>query len=67
MLNETFSMIFKHRATSQTSIGSKSNFFGFRKLWDKYNEMEAMLKKQAEGEAGDKDEEQKAGSEEDED
>ena len=29
--------------------------------------MEAMLKKQAEGEAGDKDEEQKAGSEEDED
>ena len=44
-----------------------SNFFGFRKLWDKYNEMEAMLKKQAEGEAGDKDEEQKAGSDEDED
>lgn len=39
----------------------------YRKLWDKYNEMEAMLKKQAEGEAGDKDEEQKAGSEEDED
>ena len=46
--------------------GDKCNFCGFRKLWDKYNEMEAMLKKQAEGEAGDKDEDQK-GSDEDED
>ena len=57
----------KKSNTRQTNIGSKSNFFCFRKLWDKYNEMEAMLKKQAEGEAGDKDEEQKAGADEDED
>ena len=36
----------------------------FRKLWDKYQEMEALLNKQTEGEA-DKDEEKAESEEED--
>jgi|ERR1712062_551898 len=39
----------------------------YRKLWDKYNEMEALLKKQAEGDGGDKDGDKNSGSDEDED
>ena len=45
----------------------RGNFCCFRKLWDKYNEMEALLKKQAEGDGGDKDGDKNSGSDEDED
>ena len=38
--------------------------FNFRKLWDKYQEMEALLNKQTEGE-GDKDEDKAESEDED--